>query len=99
MASLLNVIGKEEMDMDETFIWGNDSDALKIDKALETLEESCVPVRNEIYERYVFFKLEQLSNESLDNYINALMKLLESCGFGAQRELLVCDRSQVSKQV
>ena len=48
MASLLNVIGKEEMDMDEAFIWENDSDALKIDKVLETFEESCVPVRNEI---------------------------------------------------
>jgi len=68
---------------------GNDSDALKIDKVLETFEESCVPVRNEIYEIYVSFKLEQLSNESLDNFITALMKLSESCGFGAQRELLV----------
>ena len=66
---LLNVIGKEEMDMDETFIWGNDSDVLKIDKVLETFEESWVPVLNEICERCVFFKREQLPNESLDNYI------------------------------
>lgn len=74
VASLLNVIGKEGMDMYETFQWGNSSDALKIDKVLEKFEELCVPARNESYERHVFFKREQLSNESLDNYITALMK-------------------------
>ena len=80
VASLLNVIGKEGMDMYETFQWGNSSDALKIDKVLEKFEERCVPARNETYERYVFFKREQWSNESLDSYITALMKLSESCG-------------------
>ena len=93
VASLSNVIGKEGMDMYETFQWGNSSDALKIaTKVLEKFEERCVPERNETYERYVFFKREQLSNESLDNYITALMKLSESCGFGALRETLVRDR-------
>ena len=92
VASLLNVIGKEGMDMYETFQWENSSDALKIDKVLEKFEERCVPARNETYERYVFFKREQLSNESLDSYITALMKLSESCGFGALRESLVRDR-------
>ena len=81
VASLLNVIGKEGMHMYETVQWGNSSDALKIDKVLEKFEERCVPVRNETYERYVFFKHEQLSNESLDNYITALMKLSESCDY------------------
>ena len=92
VASLLNVIGKEGMDMYETFQWQNSSDALKIDKVLEKFEERCVPVRNETYERYIFFKREQLSDESLDSYITALMKLSESCGFGALRESLVRDR-------
>ena len=56
VASLLNVIGKEGMDMYDTFQWANASDALKIDKVLEKFEERCVPARNETYERYVFFK-------------------------------------------
>ena len=47
------------------------------------------PARSETYERYVFFKREQLSSESLDNNITALMKLSESCGLGALRESLV----------
>ena len=92
VASLLNVIGKEGMDMYETFQWENSSYALKVDKVLEKFEERCVPVRNETYERYIFFKREQLSDESLDSYITALMKLSESCGFGALRKSLVRDR-------
>ena len=92
VASLLNVIGKEGMDMYETFQWQNSSDALKIDKVLEKFEKRCVPVRNETYEGYIFFKREQLSDESLDSYITALMKLSEPCGFGALRESLVRDR-------
>lgn len=50
VASLLNLIGKEGMDMHETLRWENSSDALKIGKVLEKLEERCVPVRNETYE-------------------------------------------------
>lgn len=43
--------------------------ALKIDKVWERLEERRVPVLNETYKRFVFFKREQLSNNFLDSYI------------------------------
>ena len=92
VASLLNVIGKEGMDMYETSQWENSSDTLKIDKVLEKFEERCVPVRNEIYKRYIFFKREQLSDESLVSYITTLLKLSESCGVGALCESLVRDQ-------
>ena len=49
MASLLNVIGKEGMDMYETFQWNVDLDALKIDKVLEKFQERCAPAGNETY--------------------------------------------------
>ena len=35
VASLIDVMGKEGIDMYETFQWPNSSDALKIDKVLE----------------------------------------------------------------
>ena len=56
VASLLNVISKEGMDMCETFQWGDSSDATKTDRVLEKLDGRCVPVRNETYERYIFFQ-------------------------------------------
>ena len=86
VASLLNVIGIKGMDIYETFQWENSSDALKLGKVLEKLEEHSVPVCNETCERYAFLKCEQLSNESLDGYVTALMKRSESCVFGALRE-------------
>ncbi|PFX16000.1 hypothetical protein AWC38_SpisGene19760 [Stylophora pistillata] len=92
VASLLNVVCKETLDMYETIQWEDASHALKIDKFLENFEESCVPARNETYERFVFFKREQLPSESLNCYITALMKLSENCGFGMPRESLVRDR-------
>lgn len=73
VASLLNVVGKEGIDMHQTFRWENSSDARKLDKVLETFEECCVPVLNETFERCVFFKREQLPNESLDSYVTALI--------------------------
>lgn len=79
-ASFLNVVGKKGMDMYETFQWDNPSHASKIDKVVEKCEERCVPARNERYERYFFFKSDQLPSESPDSYITALMKLSESCG-------------------
>ena len=48
MASLLNVIGKEGMDMYDTFKCDHSSDALKIDQVLQKLEERCVPARKEV---------------------------------------------------
>ena len=75
MSSLLNVIGKEGMDMYDTLKWDKSSDALKIDQVLQKFEEGCVPARNETYETYVFFKREQLSDEPLDSYITSLIKL------------------------
>jgi len=86
VALLLNVISKEGM---KPFN-GKIRQTLKIDRVLEKFKEHCVPVCNETYERYIFFKREQLSNELLDSYmLTALMKLPESCEFGALCESLV----------
>ena len=58
VALLLNVISKEGMKLFN----GNICQTLKLDKVLEKLQERCAPVCNKAYERYVFFKHEQLSN-------------------------------------
>ena len=76
VTSLLNVIGKEGMDIHNTFNGGNSSDALKIDQLLQKFEERCSPARNETYER-CSFKREQSSDKPLDSYITSLM----TCGF------------------
>ena len=92
VAALLNVIGRNALDMHETFQWENEGNDFKIGKVLEKFEEHCVPARNEIFERYNFFKRNQNKGESLDAYITTLLKLSETCAFGDFRESLVRDR-------
>ena len=92
VAALLNVIGRDALDMYETFQWDAEGDNFKTAKVLEKFEERCVPARNEIFERYNFFKRNQNNGESLDAYITTLLKLSETCAFGELRESLVRDR-------
>ena len=92
VAALLNVIARDALDMYETFQWESEGDNFKITKVLEKFEERCVPARNEIFERYNFFKRNQNKDESLDAYITTLLKLSETCAFGELRESLVRDR-------
>ena len=92
VAALLNVIGRDALDMYETFQWDAEGDNFKIAKVLEKFEQRCVLARNEIFERYNFFKRNQNNGESLDAYITTLLKLSETCAFGELRESLVRDR-------
>ena len=63
MASLVNVIGNEGMDMYETCLWNVELDSLKINKVLEKFEERCVPARN--LRKVCFLKREQLPMDLL----------------------------------
>ena len=78
VAALLNVISRDALDMYETFQWESEGDNFKIGKVLEKFEERCVLARNEIFERYNFFKRNQNKGESLDAYIITLLKLSET---------------------
>ena len=92
VAALLNVIGRDALDMYETVQWGIEGDNFKIAKVLEKFEECCVPARNKIFERYNFFTRNQDKGKLLDAYITTLLKLSETCAFGDLRESLVRDR-------
>jgi hypothetical protein len=78
--------------MHETFQRESEGDNFKIAKVLAKFEERCAPARNEIFERYNFFKRNQDNGESLDAYTTTLLKLSETCAFGDLRESLVRDR-------
>ena len=56
VATLLTVIGKEAVDVYNTFIWNEEVDHLKMAKVLEKFEIFCNPRKNTIYEHCVVFK-------------------------------------------
>ena len=62
------------------------------DGILEKMEKYCIGECNETYERYVFNRRDQESNESVDAYVNALRKLAKTCNYGTLADSLIRDR-------
>ena len=50
---------------------------------------------NETYERYVFNRRDQESNEPVDAYVTALRKLAKTCNYGSLTDSLIRDRMVV----
>ena len=50
------------------------------------------PVKNIIYERFVFFSRNQKSNESINEYVHALKSLASTCDFGSYLKDMLRDR-------
>jgi hypothetical protein len=59
---------------------------------LESLAKEFTPKRNVLYDRYLFFKAEQLGNELIDDYISRLRHLIEPCRFGDLQDEMLRDR-------
>ena len=84
VASLLNIIGHDALDMYDTFDWGDYPEHKdNIEKVLEQSRNRLVPESNETFERYKFFKQNQEPEETITAYVTAVMKLADSCNFGA----------------
>ncbi|CAH3149268.1 unnamed protein product [Porites lobata] len=62
------------------------------DVILEKMEKYCIGECNETYERYVFNRRDQESNESVDAYVTALRKLAKTCNYGTLADSLIRDR-------
>ena len=62
---------------------------------LEKMKEYCIGECNETYERYVFNRRDQESNESVDVYITELRKLAKTCNYGSLTDSLIRDRMVV----
>ena len=91
VAHFLNVIGREGVQMFNTFTFyeASDESADNLDDILAKYESRCLPQRNETYERYLFNTREQEPGESIDQYCTAIMCLSEYCGFATLQESLI----------
>ena len=79
LATFLAVIGREANRIYKTFKWDANGDDKKLSKIIEKFQEYCVPKKNEIYERCVFNKRQQLEDEMVDH--RALRHLATTCDF------------------
>ena len=70
----------------------SEEDKKKIDKCLEALENYFKPIKNVVYERYVFNTCLQTSEGSVQTYVTRLRKLAASCEYGALTDEFIRDR-------
>ncbi|XP_022789002.1 uncharacterized protein LOC111328763 [Stylophora pistillata] len=62
---------------------------------LEKMKDYCIEECNETYERYIFNRRDQETNESVDAYVTALRKLVKTCNYGSLTDSLIRDRMVV----
>ena len=81
VSTLLTVIGPQARRVFSTFQWNDPQDEEKIGTVLAKFAAYCRPRKNVPFERYRFYKREQQTGESLDQYATALRQLANHCDF------------------
>lgn len=71
VAHFLNIVGREGVQLFDTFTFTEDESTDNIDDVLAKFESRCLPQQNQTYEQYLF-KGEQEPGESVDQYCTAL---------------------------
>lgn len=89
VATLLSVVGKDALEVYNTFTWTRSSDAFKLKEVMKKFEEYCTPRKNLTYERYKFNTRNQLPTESVDEFVTELKTLASNCDFGVLKDSLI----------
>ena len=91
---LLHCAGPEAQDTHSNFVFSEvDGDrASDYNSVLKKFKEYCEPRKNEVFKRYKFWQRDQHEGETIDQWVNDLRILLESCEYGDQNEKNLRDR-------
>ena len=94
-ATLLTCIGSDALDVIDAMEFDNEDQRQDPEVILEKMKQNCIGECNETYERYMFNRRDQESNESVDAYVTALRKLAKTCNYGSLTDSLIRDRMVV----
>ena len=94
VAILLHYAGPEAQDIHSNFVFSDTEGdrANDYNSVLKKFKEYCEPRKNEVFERYKFWQCDQHEGETIDQWVNDLRILLESCWYGDQKEKNLRDR-------
>ena len=70
----------------------NKESELKIETIMEKFDSHFIPKVNTTYERYCFFKRQQLIDENIVSYYSCIKILAKSCSFKDMKESLIRDK-------
>jgi hypothetical protein len=86
-------VGEQARDVISTFDYENNEDCTNWEVVMAKLEAHCVGEMNQTYERYQFNSRVQKPNESIEQYIQALKTLAQTCNFcKCMHDDLIADR-------
>lgn len=94
IAVLLNILGNDGIQIYNTFEWSETEDKNSLDLVLAKFDAYCIcnSIKNVVFEHYKFFKRDQMSGETIDEFITALKHLATTCPFKDLQDTLIRDR-------
>lgn len=92
VVTFLRVVGKDALNVYETFTWSHETDARNINRVIEKFEALCILDKSTRFQRYLFHKREQQLGEKIDDYVEGVKALAETCNFGAMKETMISDK-------
>ena len=92
VATLIMSLGEDALEVLETLPYSKPEDRKDLQATLTLLEKHFAGETNVTYERFLFFKRDQLPNESFTEYLTGLRALASSCEFAQLQEDLIRDR-------
>ena len=87
----LTCIGKQGLEIYNTFAFANDGDKMKLKPVMEKFEAYCKPRKNITLIRHHFFTYRQSEGQSFDAFITELKKRSSQCEFATLRDSLIRD--------
>ena len=97
IANFLYAIGEDAVDIynsfdiEQKYDKDNKESELKIETIMEKFDSHFIPKVNTTYERYCFFKRQQLIDENIESYYSCIKILAKSCAFKDMKESLIRD--------
>ncbi|KAJ8911780.1 hypothetical protein NQ315_008833 [Exocentrus adspersus] len=88
---LLSLAGEEAVELFNTFGLAEE-EAEDEDEILKAFEDYCSPKKNTVYERFKFYKRNQLEGESFEQFLAEIKKLAQSCEFKELFDEMIRDR-------
>ena len=82
LRTLLTCIGPDALEVFDGFVFGNEDEEKDTDVVLRKFEDYYVEATNEIYERYKFDSRVQEEGETVDTFITALRRRVQTCNYG-----------------
>lgn len=89
--TLLNTIGPEAVEIFDSLEL-TDDERKKFEDVLKAIEKFCMPKKNQIYERFLFYQRKQKDGETFDSFLIDIKRLVRTCEFKEQENDMLRDR-------